>query len=105
MTISNMANLSLVGLSSGVEILCKSVPSGFHVEKFMEFNIENMAITSCTRSEIIRAFLSLLNGSGVRLKYITINMTLGSSRSPQYDFLATNVLGTFSIFASTFLSP
>ena len=103
-TIINVANLSLEGLSSGVEILCKSVPSGFHVEKFMEFNIENMAITSCTRSENIRAFLSLLNGSGVRLKYIMMNMS-GSFRSSQYDLLATNVLGTFSIFASTFLSP
>ena len=56
-TITNVANLSLVGLSSGVEIVCKSVPSGFHVETFTEFNIENMAITSCTRSE--NAFLSL----------------------------------------------
>ena len=93
-TISNVANLSLVGLSSGVEILCKSVPSGFHVEKFMEFNIENMAITSCTRSEW-NAFLSLLNGTDVRLKYFNMS---GS-------YMAKNVLGTFSIFASTFFSP
>ena len=92
-TISNVTNLSLAGFSSGVEILCKSVPSGFHVETFIEFNIENMAITSCTRSE--NAYLSLLNGSDVRLKYF--NMT-GS-------YVATNVLGTFSTFASTFFSP
>ena len=92
-TISNVANLSLVGLSSGVEILCKSVPSGFHVETFIEFNIENMAITSCTRSE--NTFLSLLNGADVRLKYFNMS---GS-------YVATNVLGTFSIFASTFFSP
>ena len=61
--ITNVANLSLVGLSSGVEIICKSVPSGFHIETFIEFNIENMAITSCTGSE--KAFLSLLNGADV----------------------------------------
>ena len=91
-TISNVANLSLVGLSSGVEILCKSVPSGFYVKKFMEFNIEIMAITSCTRSEK-NAFLSLLNGSDVHLKYFNMS---GS-------YMAKNVLGTFSIFASTFL--
>ena len=90
-TITNVANLSLVGLSSGVEILCKSVPSGFHVEKFMEFNIENMTITSCTRSGR-NAFLSLLNGSDIRLK----NFNMSGS------YVATNVLGTFSIFASTF---
>ena len=92
-TITNVANLSLVGLSSGVEILCKSVPSGFHVEIFIEFNIENMAITSCTRSE--NASLSLLNGADIRLKYLNMS---GS-------YVATNVLGTFSIFASTFFSP
>ena len=60
-TISNVANLSLVGLSSGVEILCKSVPSGFHVEKFMGFNIEKMALTNCTGSG--NTSLSLMNGS------------------------------------------
>ena len=66
-TISNVVNLSLVrlssgvGLSSGVEILCKSVPSGFHVEKFMGFNIEKMALTNCTGSG--NTSLSLMNGS------------------------------------------
>ena len=92
-TISDVANLSLVGLSSGVEILCKSVPSGFHVEKFMGFNIGNMTITNCTGSE--NAFLSLLNGSNVCLKYFNMS---GSC-------VANNVLGTFSIFSSTFFSP
>ena len=87
-TIINVANLSLVGLSSGVEILGKSDPSGFNVETFIEFNIENMAITSGSEN----AFLSLSNGTDICLKCMYFNMS-GSS------YGAMNVLGTFSIFA------
>ena len=98
-TISNVANLSLVGLSSGVEILRKSGTSGFHIETFIDFNIENMAVTGyIIWSE--NAFLSLLNGSDVRLKYFTINI-LGSFVN---ELVAENVLGTFSIFSSAFFS-
>ena len=96
-TISNVANLSLVGLSSGVEIFCKSVPSGFHVETFIWLNIERMAITNCTGSE--KTSLSLLSGWDMILNNVTIS---------GYDIIglaATNVVGTFSIFASTFISP
>ena len=92
-----MANLSLVGLSSGVEILCKSVPSGFHVETFIWLNIERMAITNCTGSENIS--LSLWSGLDMSLNNVTIS---------GYDTIglaATNVVGTFSIFASTFILP
>ena len=80
-----MANLSLVGLSSGVEILCKSVPSGFHVETFVRLNIEMMAITNCTGSEKIS--LSLLSG---------LDMSLNTVAISGYDtigLVATNVLG------------
>ena len=94
-TISNVANLSLVGLSSGVEILCKSVPSGFHVEKFMGFNIGNMTITNCTGSE--EKQISLLNGSDATLMYVTIDISADG-------LTATNVLGTFIISSSTFFS-
>ena len=93
-TISNVANLSLVGLSSGVEILCKSVPSGFHVKTFVRLNIEMMAITNCIGSENIS--LSLWNGLDTSLNDVTIsgNDTIGLA--------ATNVVGMFSIFSSTF---
>ena len=96
-TISNVANLSLVGLNSGVEILCKSVPSGFHVETFVRLNIEMMAITNCTGPENIS--LSLWNGLDMHLNDVTItgNDTIGLA--------ATNVVGMLSIFASTFILP
>ena len=94
-TISNVANLSLVGLSSGVDILCKSVPSGFYVEKFMGFNIEKMALTNCTGTG--NAPLSLMNGSDVSLKGVTIKPSGGDADG----LVATNVLGVFSIFNST----
>ena len=96
-TISNVANLSLVGLSSGVDILCKSDPSGFHVETFVRLDIERMAITNCTGSEKIS--LSLWSGLDMSLNDVTIS---------GYDTIglaATNVVGNFSIFASTFILP
>ena len=96
-TISNVANLSLVGLSSEVEILCKSVPSGFHVETFVRLNIEMMAITNCIGSENIS--LSLWSGLDMSLNNVTI------SGYDTIGLVATNVLGTFSIFASTFILP
>ena len=96
-TIRNVANLSLVGLSSEVEILCKSDPSGFHVETFVRLNIEMMAITNCTGPENIS--LSLWNGLDMSLNDVTIS---------GYDTIglaATNVVEMFSIFASTFILP
>ena len=40
--ISDVANLSLVGESSGVEILCISIPSGIQVKNFARLIIEKM---------------------------------------------------------------
>ncbi len=94
-TISNVANLSLVGLSSGVEVLCKSVPSGFRFEEFIGLNIENLAITNCSGSD--NTSLSLLNGSDVTLNRVTIT---GHNAD---ELMATNVVGDFSVHASAFL--
>ena len=99
-TISNVANLSLVGLSSGVEILCKSVQSGFHVEKFIGLNIENMAIANCTGSE--NASLSLIAGSDVNLNYIAVTTSSGCVAN---GIVAMNIVGAFSIVGSTFFTP
>ena len=97
-TISNVANLSLVGISSEVEILCKSIPSEFHVETFVRLNIEMMSITNCTGSENISP-LSLWSGLDMSLNDVTI------SGNDTVRLAATNVVGIFSIFASTFISP
>ena len=45
--IRNVANLSMIGVSSRVKILCVSLPSGFHIEEFVGLNIENMTILNC----------------------------------------------------------
>ena len=65
MTISNVANLSLVGTSPGVEIIGKSIPSGFQVEEFAVLNIENMALFNC--SGFGNATLHLVTGLNVSL--------------------------------------
>ena len=102
-TISNVANLSLVGFSSGVEIVCKSPygPSGFHVGEFIGLNIEDMAMTDCSMSNL-EGSIFLFNGSDVILNHIMI--TSSENYYPWDGLVAKNVLGAFSIFNSTFFS-
>ena len=96
--ISNVANLSLVGVSSGVEIqiICKAVPSGFCVEDFMGLNIENMTISNCAGPK--NPAISLSTGSDVSLKHVIIT-------SNNHALVATNVLGAFLVYDSNFFSP
>ena len=71
-TISNVANLSLVGASSGAEILCMgSLPSGFHFEEFIGVKIENVVIYYC-RSGPRNAAIELVNGSEVIIDHVTV---------------------------------
>ena len=75
-TISNVANLSLVGASSGVEILCMgSLPSGFRFEEFIGVKIENVVISYC-RSGSRNAGIELVNGSGVIIDHVTISNSI-----------------------------
>ena len=96
-TISNMANLSLVGAGSGVEILCVSLPSGFHIEEFVGVKIENMVISNCNVGPG-NAF-EIVNGSEVTIDHVTLSNCSG------YDctgLWAEEVVGSFSILNSIF---
>ena len=70
-----MANLSLVGVSSMVKVLCRSIPSGFHVEQFINLSIENMVLSNC--SGYGNATMHLATGSKVSLEHVTITNTSG----------------------------
>ena len=94
MTISNVANLSLAGVGAGVEIVCKSSNSGFHIEGFVGFLLENAAISKRVKSDSVP--LSLLSGSEVSLNGVRIHVCDTSW------FKATNILGSFTVFNSTF---
>ena len=98
-TISNVANLSLVGASPGVEIIGKSVPSGFQVEEFAVLNIENMALFNC--SGFGNATLHLVTGLNVSLDNLTIGPLVDDNGS---GITATNVVGLFSFVNTTFFS-
>ena len=80
-TISNVANLSLVGAGSGVEILCMSLPSGFHIKEFIGVKIESVS-SNCT--------VDLKNGSGVSI----------NSSNLRQQLIADDVLGCFNISSS-----
>ena len=92
-TISNVANLSLVGANSGVEILCMSLPSGFCIEEFIGVKIENMAISNC--AEARNAAVELLNGSEVIVDHLIVSNSTG--------LLVEDVVGSFSILNSIFM--
>ena len=100
-TISNVANLSLVGASPGVEILCN--PAGnmvqqrwFQFVNFSRLSMGNMAIGNCSTDTNIA--ISLTNGSEV-----SFNQLMSNNYSMFID--ATNVVGLFSVTNSTFLTP
>ena len=98
-TVSNVANLSLVGAGSGVEILCMSLPSGFHFEEFIGVKIENMVISYC-RAWPRNASVELVKGSEVTIDHVTISNCSG------YDctgLWAERVAGSFSILNSIFM--
>ena len=71
-TISNVANLSLVG-ASGVEILCSQI--AFQFVNFSRLNIDNMAIANRSRYNDVAIFLKngsemSFNQSGRSLQYV-----------------------------------
>ena len=90
--IRNVANVSLIGVSFGVEILCMSIPSGFHVEGFSRLSFENMTLSSCSGGENVAIYLG--TGSDVSLNNVMVRIARGLQ--------AVDVFGSFSIHNSTF---
>ena len=98
-TISNVANLSLVGAGSGVEILCMSLPSGFHIEEFIGVKVENMVISYCGAGPR-NAAVELVNGSEVMIDHLTLSKGSGDDSTGLW---AGDVVGSFSILNSIFM--
>ena len=98
-SVSNVANLSLVGASYGVEILCMSLPSEFHIEEFIRVKIENMVISYRSAGSRNASF-ELVNGSEVTIDHVTISNCSGD---PCTGLWAEEVVGSFSILNSIFM--
>ena len=95
--IRNVANLSMVGNSSGVKIRCGPLPSGFHIEGFVGLNITNMSITNCKEKK--GSAVHLETGSEVSLNGITISSAEVDSGT---GLAAVSVAGTFTFIDCTF---
>ena len=105
--IRNVSNLSLVGNSSRVMILCVSLPSGFHIEEFVGLNIENMTILNCRETNSSSIYLG--TGSDVSFKCVTLTSNISSNlpRDQWYTIITlttVNVVGTFVVSDSSFLA-
>ena len=95
--IRHVANLSMVGNSSRVTVLCVSLPSGFYIEEFTRLNIENLNFLHCTENS--GSSVHLETGSEVRLNNIRISSAeMNSARG----LTAVNVVGTFTLADCTF---
>ena len=99
-TISNVANLSLVGARSGVEILCMSQSSGFHIEEFIGVKVENMVISCCAGPR--NAAVELVNGSEVIIDHMHLTVSNSSGHACK-GLWAGDVVGSFSIRNSIFM--
>ena len=106
-TIGNVVNLTLVGASSGVKILCNSPQSGLTVEQFRYLTIENLTFSECiymlNTSKPTSSAIFLGNGSEVSLNRIAL---FKNTSVPEFKgLLVKNVTGSFSIRNSTFYTP
>ena len=98
-TISNVANLSLVGAGSGVEVFCMPLSSGFRIEEFVGVKIENMVISYCCAGPR-NAAVEIVNGSEVTIDHVTISNSSGDNCT---GLLVEEVVGSFSILNSIFM--
>ena len=101
-TIRNVVNLTLVGASSGVEILCHSPQSGLTVEEFHFLSVENLTFSECSHKPNVSAVI-LDTGSELRLNHVTISKS--SSDSEYTGLSVNNVTGSFSIHSSVLYTP
>ena len=102
--IRNVANLSMVGASSRVKILCVTMPSGFHIEEFVSLNIENMTILNCREKN---SSIYLGAGSDVSFKCVNLSSNLSTSDlwyKAVITLTTVNVVGTFVVSDSSFLA-
>ena len=101
-TIRKVVNLTLVGASSGVEILCHSPQSGLSVEEFHFLAVENITISQCSHDPYLSAVF-LDTGSDLSLNHVMISK---SSSDRGYTGLSvSNVTGSFLIRNSFFYTP
>ena len=101
-TIRNVVNLTLVGVSSGVKILCNSPQSGLTVEEFRYLSVEYLTFSECSHKPNVSAVV-LDTGSELRLNHVAISKS--SSDSEYTGLLVYNVTGSFSIHSSVFYTP
>ena len=101
-TIRNVVNLTLVGASSGVKILCHSPQSGLTVEEFRYLSAEYLTFSECSHKPDVSAVV-LDTGSELSLNHVTISKS--SSDSEYTGLSVNNVTGSFSIRSSVFYTP
>ena len=101
-TIRNVVNLTLIGASSGVKILCHSLQSGLIVKEFRYLSVENLTFSECSHKPNVSAVV-LDTGSELSLNHVTISKT--SSDSEYTGLSVNNVTGSFSIRSSVFHTP
>ena len=87
--VRNVANLSLIGVGSGVKIICESHLAGFHIEEFARLSIESIATSNCSNGK-----LHLSNGSEVSL----INVKASG-------LMIENVVGSLLVHYSHLTAP
>ena len=95
-TIRNVVNLTLVGASFGVEIICNSPQSGLTAEEFRYLSVEYLTFSGCSHKPAVSAVF-LDTGSELSLNHVTI-------LSKSSGLFVNNVTGSLSIRSSTFFA-
>ena len=103
-TIRNVVNLTLIGASSGVKILCHSPQSGLTVEEFRYLSVEYLTFTECSHKPNVSAVV-LDTGSELSLNHVTISKSSSGSEYMYTGLSVNNVTGSFSIRSSVFYTP
>ena len=103
-TIRNVVNLTLIGASSGVKILCHSPQSGLTVEEFRYLSVEYLTFTECSHKPNVSAVF-LDTGSELSLNHVTISKSSSGSEYMYTGLSVNNVTGLVSIRSSVFYTP
>ena len=98
--IRSVANLSMIGVSSRVKILCVTMPSGFHIEEFVSLNIENMTILNC-RENSSGSSVYLKTGSKASFNGVNISSMILDDVYIM-GLTAVDVVGTFAVSDCSF---
>jgi len=96
-SITNVTSLSLEGSSSSrVKIICTSLPSGFDVTEFKNFNLEGLALSNCLQSN--NATFRSTAGSGLSVNDISVSS--GILRDSYAGLVIINVTDSLNITSS-----